>query len=182
MYSHAKASCKCHGVSDSCSLKTCWNQLPSFREVGDRLMSAYDAAREVSFNNPGSFLVRKMAPPSVVQRQQSTGGGGGKNSKKKKIKRGGGDAAVKPSKEELLFVAESPDYCAADAGSGTLGTRGRQCLRSALGHGGCDTMCCGRGYNTQRTRVSERCQCKFHWCCYVKCSTCEQTVDIDTCK
>ena len=36
-----KKECKCHGVSGSCSLKTCWEKLPAFRDIGDALMKQY---------------------------------------------------------------------------------------------------------------------------------------------
>lgn len=39
--------CKCHGVSGSCTLKTCWTTLPRFRELGAIFMRKYEMAREV---------------------------------------------------------------------------------------------------------------------------------------
>ncbi|KAL3217828.1 hypothetical protein MRX96_000695 [Rhipicephalus microplus] len=41
-----RLTCKCHGVSGSCSLVTCWKQLAPFREVGDHLKDKYDSATE----------------------------------------------------------------------------------------------------------------------------------------
>ena len=29
--------CRCHGVSGSCAVKTCWNSMPAFKKVGDYL-------------------------------------------------------------------------------------------------------------------------------------------------
>merc|ERR1712079_114439 len=34
--------CRCHGVSGSCNLKTCWRSLPRFADVGDYLKEKYD--------------------------------------------------------------------------------------------------------------------------------------------
>lgn len=42
-----RTDCKCHGVSGSCALKTCWKSLPSFRAVGDVLMKKYNRAHYV---------------------------------------------------------------------------------------------------------------------------------------
>lgn len=43
-------------------------------------------------------------------------------------------------------------------------------------------FCSNHSYNTQKVTIKERCNCKFHWCCYVECKTCTKTVDLYTCK
>lgn len=47
MKSLMKTECKCHGVSGSCAMKTCWWKLPSFRTVGEALMKRYNKAKMV---------------------------------------------------------------------------------------------------------------------------------------
>ncbi|KAL5014204.1 hypothetical protein ScPMuIL_008474 [Solemya velum] len=152
VYHYSNVACKCHGVSGSCSLKTCWQQLPAFREVGDRLKDRYDGAFEVKFNKRGTKLVRKHKRYN------------------------------KPTKEDLIYIHESPDYCKTNPETGSLGTVGRECNRNTHGMDGCNLMCCGRGYNTFKKKIVMRCHCKFHWCCFVKCKTCEKIVDVHTCK
>ena len=42
-----KQECKCHGMSGSCTLKTCWVRLPPFRAVGTALKDRFDGASKV---------------------------------------------------------------------------------------------------------------------------------------
>jgi wnt family. len=37
--------CKCHGVSSSCTTKTCWKRLKPFKETGDTLKANYYKVR-----------------------------------------------------------------------------------------------------------------------------------------
>ncbi|XP_076335757.1 protein Wnt-5b-like [Tachypleus tridentatus] len=144
-------TCKCHGVSGSCSLITCWQQLASFREIGDHLRDKYDGATEVGINRRGKLQIKN--PRHIL-----------------------------PTSADLVYLDQSPDYCLANELTGSLGTRGRVCNRTSPSTDGCNLLCCGRGYNTFSALKKERCHCKFHWCCYVRCRTCVQRVYLHTCK
>jgi len=149
--SNMKVTCKCHGVSGSCSLITCWQQLAPFRKVGDYLQSKYSAATRVRSTRSGRLKVHRR------------------------------NLRI-PTANDLVFIKQSPDYCHSNHTIGSLGTTGRVCNIDSAGMDGCDLMCCGRGYNTVKKRVKERCQCKFHWCCYVECKTCTKSVQLTVCK
>ncbi|XP_016421824.1 protein Wnt-5a [Sinocyclocheilus rhinocerous] len=147
----AHVSCKCHGVSGSCSLKTCWLQLADFRKVGDALKEKYDSAAAMRLNSRGKLV-------QVHSKFNS------------------------PTSNDLVYIDPSPDYCAENKTTGSLGTQGRLCNKTSEGMDGCALMCCGRGYDQYKTQLVERCHCKFHWCCYVKCKHCSRTVDQFVCK
>ncbi|MFT7800882.1 protein Wnt-5a [Arapaima gigas] len=147
----AHVSCKCHGVSGSCSLKTCWLQLADFRKVGDALKEKYDSATVMKLNSRGKLV-------QVNNKFNS------------------------PTNNDLIYIDQSPDYCVSNESTGSLGTTGRLCNKTSEGMDGCELMCCGRGYDQYKAQVVERCHCKFHWCCYVKCKKCTKVVDQFVCK
>ncbi|KFM80238.1 Protein Wnt-5b, partial [Stegodyphus mimosarum] len=84
-------------------------------------------------------------------------------------------------KNDLIFVAKSPDYCLRDDRVGSLGTHGRLCNITSQGTDSCDSMCCGRGYRAFTLEKLDRCQCKYYWCCYVKCKTCRTLINAHAC-
>ncbi|KAG8234144.1 hypothetical protein J437_LFUL014904 [Ladona fulva] len=53
--SEMRQECKCHGMSGSCTVKTCWMRLPPFRVVGDQLKDRFDGASRVLVSNSGSL-------------------------------------------------------------------------------------------------------------------------------
>uniref|UniRef100_A0A8D2P458 Protein Wnt n=1 Tax=Zosterops lateralis melanops TaxID=1220523 RepID=A0A8D2P458_ZOSLA len=147
-----KQECKCHGVSGSCTLRTCWLAMADFRKTGDYLWKKYNGAIQVVMNQDGTgFTVAN-----------------------KKFK--------KPTKNDLVYFESSPDYCIRDRDVGSLGTAGRVCNQTSRGMDSCEVMCCGRGYDTSRVSRMTKCECKFHWCCAVRCQDCLEVVDIHTCK
>lgn len=95
--SSIQTDCKCHGVSGSCNVKTCWRALPRLREIGERLKRHYYIATEVVQRQVGSR--RKLMPTN------------GKLSMYQK--------------NDLIFVFKSPDYCLKDDRVGSPGTQGR---------------------------------------------------------
>lgn len=148
-----KLRCRCHGVSGSCAVQTCWKSLPDFQKIGGMLKLKYEQ----------SVRIARRARNKLRRRD--------------KTKR-----HVPVSPVNLVYVHRSPNYCRPNANKGILGTRGRLCNKTLNGPESCDLLCCGRGYNTQVLRYVERCHCKFIWCCDVQCKKCETLIDKYTCK
>uniref|UniRef100_A0A1B0BRQ5 Protein Wnt n=1 Tax=Glossina palpalis gambiensis TaxID=67801 RepID=A0A1B0BRQ5_9MUSC len=49
--SEMRQECKCHGMSGSCTVKTCWMRLANFRVIGDNLKDRFDGASRVMMTN-----------------------------------------------------------------------------------------------------------------------------------
>lgn len=61
---HLERVCRCHGMSGTCSLKTCWRKLPTFSKVGARLKQRFQGAVRVTAGNSGKgFVPESPRPP-----------------------------------------------------------------------------------------------------------------------
>ncbi|NP_001161493.1 wingless-type MMTV integration site family, member 11 precursor [Saccoglossus kowalevskii] len=149
-----KRKCKCHGVSGSCNVKTCWQSLPEMEEIGSKLKRKYAGATEVVSEKVGN---RYNLVPVDTNLKKFT-------------------------EQDLIYLTNSPDYCRQNEKTGSLGTVGRFCNKTSIGNDGCDLMCCGRGYKSMVITIVEQCQCRYHWCCYVKCKECSRTAEVQVCK
>ncbi|KAH9487933.1 Protein Wnt-1 [Bulinus truncatus] len=155
-----KRDCKCHGMSGSCAVKTCWMSLTSFREVGNSLKDRFDGATRILPGNDGL-------------KAEEENSGSGRGSKKRRFSFTPANPNHKnPGKRDLVYFEDSPSFCEKDQGLGHNGTTGRECNGTSIGIDGCDLMCCGRGHKTEEYVARERCQCQFHWCCDVICKVC----------
>lgn len=134
--------CTCHGVSGACNLRTCRYSLPDFYAVGDFLQKKYHSAVYVTLDQSKNILV-----PRII-------------------------GVKPPTKTDLVYLEESPDYCVENVREGTLGVNGRICNRTSDGQDGCGVMCCGMGFHSKKVWVEESCNCEFKWCCKVKCDKC----------
>ncbi|XP_059611039.1 protein Wnt-2 isoform X1 [Phlebotomus argentipes] len=157
-----RTECKCHGVSGSCVMRTCWKSLPTMRAIGDVLMKKHTRARPVmGIHDEGKLvLINRKRGRMVVNPAK----------------------AQRPKRLELVYLQPSPNYCERDVNLGSLGTMGRRCNRTARGIEGCDLLCCGRGYNTHQINRTWQCRCKFQWCCHVQCDICHEHFEEYTCK
>ncbi|XP_051507801.1 protein Wnt-8b [Myxocyprinus asiaticus] len=150
-------TCKCHGVSGSCTTQTCWLQLPEFREVGNYLKEKYHRALKVDLlRGAGNSAASRGA---IAETFSSI------------------------SRKELVHLEDSPDYCSENRTLGLPGTEGRECLRkgknlSKWEKRSCKRLCgeCGLAVEERRAETVSSCNCKFHWCCAVKCEQCRKTV------
>jgi wingless-type MMTV integration site family protein 6 len=147
-----RLECKCHGLSGSCTMRTCWMKMPSFSDVGERLKEHYDGATKVIARNDGhSFMAEGMT-----------------------IK--------PPTRKDLVYTDESQDFCRANPKLGSLGTVGRECNITSNGIDGCNLLCCERGQTRKLMKVKKNCRCIFTWCCKVTCETCIEEQEVYTCK
>ena len=160
---NSRVQCRCHGLSDGCTVRTCYRQLSRFRVIGDYLREKYESSIEVELSQKSSQGSEKNKATEMKLRE--------KNPEYKAVTR-----------DDLVYLEDSPNYCVQHHQSGSLGTAGRQCNRTSLGLDNCKLLCCGRGYHTKLQLQKTKCGCQFVWCCYVKCKTCEREENVYYCK
>uniref|UniRef100_A0A8C5EU61 Protein Wnt n=1 Tax=Gouania willdenowi TaxID=441366 RepID=A0A8C5EU61_GOUWI len=157
-----ETTCKCHGVSGSCTVQTCWRQLLPFHEIGKQLKQRYES----------SVKVGSSTNEATGESEISTGRG--QQPQQQPPTPGVSDHI--PRTMDLLHIEDSPSFCRPSKYSS--GTAARKCYKDK----NCDAICCGRGHNTQSREVTRPCQCQVRWCCYVECKQCTQREEVYTCK
>ena len=153
-----KTKCRCHGLSGSCTIKTCWNEAPTASVIATILKEKYDSAQQVQVDIPnfgGQPTLRYLS------KEQDH---------------------LQPQLTELVYLQQSTDLCLTKANY----TQGKVCLPQAMADQEglnqeqsnltpCESLCCsGQHYTTYGHRNST-CDCVFLWCCEVHCRTCVES-------
>ena len=152
-----RLTCRCMGLSGACNAKCCFKTLQPLKTSVQWLKNKYHNAVKVNSS----------------QRRKRDGSG-------KLV-----TANFKPPKQnDLIYLLDSPNYCNKDMYHGTIGTQGRLCNATGLEVSGehCERICCGRGYVKHRIIKTQKCNCKFTWCCDVSCEECRRHVTEYRCK
>jgi wingless-type MMTV integration site family protein 6 len=87
-----------------------------------------------------------------------------------------------PSKQDLVYAEESPDFCKPNTKIGSLGVHNRECNITSSGEDSCEILCCNHGYQRTTMFVKSNCKCRFIWCCDVECQVCTEKREIYTCR
>lgn len=164
-----RKQCKCHGVSGSCVTKTCWESVPVFEEFAKDLKDKYFKAKQVTIKPESTDLMVR------INEYETLSGARAERFLDNKITE---PRMRRAARNDLVFLEESPDYCQTDALKDIHEPKGRECRDPKH----CGQLCCGRGWETIRENKSEPCNCKFIWCCEVKCETCIRAVDRYFCR
>lgn len=174
-----QVQCKCHGVSGSCEMRTCWRSLPKFRELGEHLQDRFQNALLVDYVD--QRLVSKEALDEALEERRPRDTFYSSRPLYDHLVKQRLRNLPTPTENDLIFLANSPSFCHHDPQFGSIGTHGRRCDEESKGYNSCSYLCCDRGFKRETIVQKERCNCKFHWCCKVTCQTCTNTVSVSTC-
>jgi hypothetical protein len=153
--------CKCHGMTGTCSTKTCVKKASGLRLIGNTIKAMLNRARKVEPENrqrPDLKLVLVDARKSSRMSEES------------------------PRKSELFYTEDSPSFCQRDDTLGIAGVSGRICSKDPSDVNSCRLMCCGQGYHEFWTREETNCECKFQYCCFVQCKKCGRPKWVPRCR
>lgn len=148
-----KRECKCHGVTGSCNLKTCWRQLQPLDVIGSKLKLKYrNALRVIFMDDKLQEQVRGKFGPTKMDKK-------------------------------LVFLESSPDFCKRNDLRGAPGMLGRTCSSDDVTTNKCGSLChaCGLKPETVEHYKQIKCRCQFVWCCSVECDLCTRKYSETTC-
>lgn len=143
-------TCRCHGISGTCTSQTCYKRTSSVAEVGETLFQRYIGAVRVRLEDNELYNTNRDHHPNAPEVME----------------------------DNLVFNDASPNFCVRNLTQGVLGVADRKCSPDLQAPDSCNTLCCGHGsYQLPRTMPVE--ECKFVYCCYYDCKITRNETIID---
>lgn len=163
-----KKLCRCHGVSGSCALQTCWQSINAFPAITSEIKRMYDNSVMLWLDNSGNVDFGNVREDQLVYLVGELI-----------------EVQYLFSCRDKSFNLDSPNYCRPNAIPGWKGTIGRHCSRakgsaaSTSKRHSCKHLCKSCGYQVRKRQkvVQKKCNYKFRWCCEVTYDVCDETVD-----
>ena len=150
--------CDCDSYMAKCNFQTCKRIVPTLEKVGDEIWKLYLTPIRSYWNKTNKRLYNR----------EKTG----------RETRGGNTRQLEG---KLVYFKRSEDFCEENYSMSISGTKGRICNRTSYSHGGCATLCCGRSYKTTVVVQEVKCNCRFVWCCSIKCEKCIERQAVHKC-
>lgn len=147
-----KRECKCHGVTGSCHLKTCWRSLAPFGVIGAELKRKYDQAVKVALVDKA---LQETASNKPVARRH-----------KKLVY-----LDTSPNYCVRNLSVGSPGMLGRTCNSDDVNITKCRSLCSS----------CNLRPETEDLYKQVDCRCKFVWCCSIKCAKCTKKYTLTTC-
>ncbi|XP_055526045.1 protein Wnt-8a [Wyeomyia smithii] len=146
--------CRCHGVSGSCAMRTCWSTLKSFATIAAGVKRMYTEAKRLFVDNSGKLNGGRIRPDQLI--------------------------FVHPSpdycKRNVIpgWSGTFNRFCSLAKGP-TVGPEERK---------SCRNLCrsCGLKVKKHVKEGERKCNCRFNWCCQVTCDKCLETVEEYRCQ
>ena len=194
--------CRCHGLTGSCTMTVCWNNMPLFSDVSAHLKKKYKSAIRVTLNRSTDEII-----PRARRHRRRKKGKSGRNTRLERQQRFRSNIKTENNRarernrvlsessrsrhvymrrkltdESLVFADRSPNFCNNLPFKGSLGTKGRLCDPSIrTGWGSCKFMCCKRGFQANRFFESKPCRCRLIGCCTLDCDRCSESKTVYHC-
>lgn len=154
--------CRCHGISTSCAIRTCWSRTTAADMLGAKIKQSYNSAMEAA-----------DIPPETVDNYNHAQ----RSNKKRQVLYSADLERISVTK--MAYANPSPDYCLpSNYSSGTIH---RKCEIGQSANGTCSHLCCDRGHHNATIQVTSQCRCHTEWCCNVVCEQCIHTEIIYRC-
>ena len=127
-------TCRCHGISGTCTVQTCYSRVVSVEEVGEIIFQRYGGAIRVEEDDNDQGEIVPENPNSDP-----------------------------PTEDDLIFCDRSPDFCVANNLTGIVGVAHRLCDPNSNNRNACSTICCNYGHY-KSTKVTPFRECRFICC------------------